>query len=69
MDKYRKIKVIGKGSFGYAVLVQSIIDRQSYVMKVKLPCIKMIFIRKYCNISYYRSLMFQKWTRSKEKMP
>jgi hypothetical protein len=35
MEKYRKLKVIGKGSFGYAVLVQSVIDRQTYVMKVK----------------------------------
>jgi hypothetical protein len=26
--------VIGKGSFGYAVLVQSVADRQTYVMKV-----------------------------------
>ncbi|CDW80491.1 protein kinase domain containing protein [Stylonychia lemnae] len=34
MEKYRKLKVIGKGSFGYAVLVQSVIDRQTYVMKV-----------------------------------
>ncbi len=35
MEKYRKLKVIGKGSFGYAVLVQSVADRQTYVMKVK----------------------------------
>jgi len=34
MEKYRKLKVIGKGSFGYAVLVQSVVDRQTYVMKV-----------------------------------
>ena len=34
MDRYRKLKVIGKGSFGYAVLVQSVADRHSYVMKV-----------------------------------
>ena len=31
MDRYRKLKVIGKGSFGYAVLVQSVADRQTYV--------------------------------------
>jgi serine/threonine protein kinase len=37
MDKYRKLKVIGKGSFGYAVLVQSTFDRQTYVMKVSSP--------------------------------
>ena len=35
MEKYRKLKVIGKGSFGYAVLVQSVVDRQTYVMKVR----------------------------------
>ena len=34
MDRYRKLKVIGKGSFGYAVLVQSVADRHTYVMKV-----------------------------------
>ena len=34
MDKYRKLKVIGKGSFGFAVLVQAIADRQTYVMKI-----------------------------------
>ena len=36
MERYRKLKVIGKGSFGYAVLVQSVADRHSYVMKVSL---------------------------------
>jgi hypothetical protein len=36
MERYRKLKVIGKGSFGYAVLVQSVADRHSYVMKVRL---------------------------------
>ena len=34
MEKYRKLKVIGKGSFGFAVLVQSVQDRQTYVMKI-----------------------------------
>ena len=34
MDRYRKLKVIGKGSFGYAVQVQSVADRQTYVMKI-----------------------------------
>lgn len=55
MDKYRKLKVIGKGSFGYAVLVQSIVDRQTYVMKVisALTCV--------------RSLMSPRWTRNREK--
>ena len=41
MEKYRKLKVIGKGSFGYAVLVQSVVDRQTYVMKVKFKAIKL----------------------------
>jgi serine/threonine protein kinase len=36
MERYRKLKVIGKGSFGYAVLVQSVADRQSYVMKASI---------------------------------
>ena len=34
MDRYRKLKVIGKGSFGYAVQVQSVADRHTYVMKI-----------------------------------
>ena len=34
MEKYRKIKVVGKGNFGYAMLVQSVIDRKFYIMKV-----------------------------------
>lgn len=34
MEKYRKLKVIGKGSFGFAVLVQAVADRQTYVMKI-----------------------------------
>lgn len=34
MEKYRKLKVIGKGSFGHAILVQSVTDRKQYVMKV-----------------------------------
>lgn len=36
MDNYRKIEIIGKGSFGCAVLVQSVVDRKYYVMKVLL---------------------------------
>ena len=35
MDKYRKIKVVGKGNFGYALLVQSNIDRKFYIVKVE----------------------------------
>lgn len=33
MDKYKKVKVIGKGNFGHAILVQSIIDHKYYVIK------------------------------------
>jgi len=57
MEKYRKLKVIGKGSFGYAVLVQSIADRQSYVMKVRI-----IF-----TLLPNRSSMSQEWTGNREK--
>jgi NIMA (never in mitosis gene a)-related kinase len=42
MEKYRKLKVIGKGSFGYAVLVQSVVDRQTYVMKVILSTFNLL---------------------------
>jgi hypothetical protein len=35
MDKYRKVKTIGKGSFGFAVLVRSASSKADYyVMKV-----------------------------------
>jgi NIMA (never in mitosis gene a)-related kinase len=34
MDRYKKVKVVGKGSFGYAVLVQNSTDRKLYVMKI-----------------------------------
>lgn len=34
MDKYKKVKIVGKGSFGYAMLVQAVSDRKLYVMKV-----------------------------------
>ena len=34
MDKYKKVKVVGKGSFGHAVLVQSVLDRKHYIMKI-----------------------------------
>lgn len=36
MEKYRKIKVVGKGNFGHAVLVQSNIDHKYYIMKVRI---------------------------------
>jgi hypothetical protein len=58
MEKYRKLKVIGKGSFGYAVLVQSVVDRQTYVMKVQWSL-----------INFYRSLMFPKWIKNSERTP
>lgn len=31
---YRKVEVIGRGSFGSAILVQSITNRKYYIMKV-----------------------------------
>jgi len=34
MDKYRKTKIVGKGNFGYAVLVQNIQNKKFYIMKV-----------------------------------
>ena len=34
MEKYRKVKIVGKGSFGHAVLVQSVADRKLYIMKI-----------------------------------
>ncbi|KAI2656016.1 Serine/threonine-protein kinase Nek3 [Labeo rohita] len=38
MDQYSLVKVIGKGSFGRALLVQPISEEQNYVMKeIRLP--------------------------------
>lgn len=34
MDRYRKVKVVGKGSFGHALLVHSLSDRKQYIMKI-----------------------------------
>jgi serine/threonine protein kinase len=34
MDKYRKVKIVGKGSFGYAVLVESKKSKRQYIMKI-----------------------------------
>lgn len=35
MDRYRKIKIVGKGSFGYAVLVHHVSDKtKNYIMKI-----------------------------------
>lgn len=34
MDKYKKVKIVGKGSFGYAMLVQVISDCKLFMMKV-----------------------------------
>lgn len=33
MDQYRKIKVVGKGTFGQAILVQDKKDNKQYIMK------------------------------------
>ena len=34
MYKYRKVKIVGKGSFGYAVLVESKKSKKQYIMKI-----------------------------------
>jgi NIMA (never in mitosis gene a)-related kinase len=34
MEKYKKVKIVGKGSFGYAVLVESIRNKKQYIMKI-----------------------------------
>ena len=45
MEKYRKIKVVGKGNFGHAVLVQSNTDHKYYIMKI-IDVTKMIHKQK-----------------------
>ena len=34
MEKYKKVKIVGKGSFGYAVLVESKKTKKQYIMKI-----------------------------------
>jgi len=34
MENYRKVEIVGKGSFGCAVLVQNVHDRKYYIMKI-----------------------------------
>lgn len=34
MEKYRKVNVVGKGSFGYAVLVENKKNKKQYIMKI-----------------------------------
>lgn len=63
---YRKIDVVGKGSFGSALLVQSINDRKYYIMKVTLIYSAVQNIYAMYN---FRSSMFQKWIGSRKKKP
>jgi len=34
MEKYRKIRIVGKGSFGHAVLAESRISHKLYIIKI-----------------------------------
>jgi NIMA (never in mitosis gene a)-related kinase len=34
MEKYKKVDIVGKGSFGFAVLVEHITNRKQYIMKI-----------------------------------
>jgi NIMA (never in mitosis gene a)-related kinase len=34
MEKYKKVDIVGKGSFGYAVLVEHITNKKQYIMKI-----------------------------------
>ena len=70
MDRYRKLKVIGKGSFGYAVQVQSVADRHTYVMKVQIKP-PTAFWTKLLNaiILLSRSSTSLKWTESNARTP
>ncbi|CAD8068512.1 unnamed protein product [Paramecium sonneborni] len=34
MDKYKKIRVVGKGSFGYALLAQALSNKKNYIIKI-----------------------------------
>lgn len=52
MQKYRKVKVIGKGSFGNAVLVSLANDRKKqFVMKVNYPLYALIHLLQIIDIS------------------
>lgn len=45
MDNYKNIAVIGKGAYGKANLVQSLIDEENYIMKVEFHWIKHRILR------------------------
>ena len=68
MDRYRKLKVIGKGSFGYAVQVQSVADRHTYVMKVG-DHQHLIAAQLTVSFCFDRSLTCPRWTGSRERTP
>jgi len=63
MENYRKVEIVGKGSFGCAVLVQNVHDRKYYIMKVPLS--------SYFNHHHFltRLSMSPKWTANKRKKP
>ena len=67
MDRYRKLKVIGKGSFGYAVQVQSVADRHTYVMKVQIKAeafyLVELLTQSFCCLDYRRLQNGQKAAR------
>lgn len=46
MDKYRKVKIIGKGSFGYAVLVRAASTKDEYYVMKVAPAKQIIDIAK-----------------------
>lgn len=46
MDKYKKIKIVGKGSFGFAVLVESRKSKKQFIIKVRVPPTQIIDISK-----------------------
>lgn len=56
MERYRKVKVIGKGSFGHAVLVSEQANKKNLlVMKVDQNSIQNFLKKK------IRLLIFPKW--------
>ena len=73
MDKYRKVKVVGKGNFGHAVLVQSVNDRKLYIMKVNIHVstltLSLLYSKTSSNYIFLDNRCFKNVKKAKRRSP